>query len=104
MRRAIGMVGATAVLAGCGHSAPTTQPTRATPQTVTATFTAAHVQVAVSVGSHVVVKLSRGECTPPTSSAPRVLAPDSAPASSCASGGQIRFTARRAGTARIYGQ
>jgi hypothetical protein len=70
---------------------------------VTAAFTPAHTQVAVTVGSHVVVKMSRGECTPPTSTAPDVLAPDSAVVSGC-SGNEVRFTARRRGTAKIYGQ
>lgn len=103
MRRAIGILGATAVLAGCGHSAPKAQPSTAAPQTVTAAFTPAHMQVSVRVGSHVVVKMSHGECTAPTSTAPDVLAPDAALASGC-SADQARFTARRPGTARIYGQ
>ena len=102
MKRAAAILGVGVSLAGCGHAAAT-RTASAHPQTVTAAFTAAHMQLAVSVGSHVVVKMSRGECTAPTSTAPDVLAPDSALVSGC-SGNQVRFTARRPGTAKIYGQ
>jgi hypothetical protein len=88
--RVVALVVAPLVPLGCGHAA-----SNSTPRTVTAAFTLAHERVVVSTGTHVVVRMSYGEATPPQSSDPRVLAPTASAS---------EFVARRAGTATINGQ
>jgi hypothetical protein len=65
-------------------------------------ITKAHQALRMYLGAHLAVQKNAGECEPPMSSDPRVVAPENPPTPNCTPG-YVGFTAVGVGHTRIYG-